>query len=215
MTRASVKRRAQCAPLEGSNKRGGKSERGRRERQDSSDSEQEVSTQTPELTRDTGRARTFTSPRGINLETKKADEDEEDSVSSLQSKSIQRDSIEVKLREMEERMKSMEARAARDRREGDDGSIVTAISAPENDVIMKENLRRFVSAKVFPSWKFIFKKDLLDKCVYAAVSKNYITLPPGFTQCQLADRYSKVVRTSLDGCRSNAQAAARKRYLSK
>jgi len=209
-TRASVKRGAQGAPLEGSNIRGGKNQRGRKERQESSDSEQEVSTQTPELARDTGRARTFTSPRGINL-----DGEQEDSVSSLQSKSIQRDSIEVKLREMEERMKSMEARAARDRREGDDGSIVTAISAPENDVIMKENLRRFVSAKVFPSWKFIFKKDLLDKCVYAAVSKNYITLPPGFTQGQLADRYSKVVRTSLDGCRSNAQAAARKRYLSK
>ena len=210
-TRPSNKRRAKNASqLDGSKRGGGRNQRGRAAIQESSDSEQGASNHTPELTDGS-----LTSPSGINLDTSEAGGDGEDTISSLQSKSIQRDSIEVKLREMEERMKSMEARAARDRREGDDGSIVTAISAPENDVIMKENLRRFVSAKVFPSWKFIFKKDLLDKCVYAAVSKNYITLPPGFTQGQLADRYSKVVRTSLDGCRSNAQAAARKRYLGK
>ena len=215
MNRTGSKRNATRLPLEGSG-RGGRKQRTRgSKKQDSSDSKQGVSDRTPELIRDTGPDLTCTSPSGIDLETGEAGGDGEDSVSSLQSKSVQQNSIEVKLREMEERMKSMEARAARDRREGDDGSVVTAISAPENDMIMKENLRRFVSAKVFPSWKFIFKKDLLDKCVYAAVSKNYITLPPGFTQCQLADRYSKVVRTSLDGCRSNAQAAARKRYLSK
>jgi hypothetical protein len=82
--------------------------------------------------------------------------------------------------------------------------------------MLKENLRKFVAAKVFPSWKFIFKKDLLEKCVVSAVDKGFITLPPGYEDSQLlAERYSQSVRVCLDGCRANAQTAARKRYLSK
>jgi hypothetical protein len=116
-------------------------------------------------------------------------------------------------RMIEERLRCMEERV----NEGGGVSVVSAasIAPPANERILKENLRKFVAAKVFPSWKFIFKKDKLGRCVTAAISKSYITLPPGFNENQLADLYSQTVRASLDGCRANAQTTARKRYLSK
>jgi hypothetical protein len=77
--------------------------------------------------------------------------------------------------------------------------------------MLKENLCKFVAAKVFPSWKFIFKKDLLEKCVVSAVDKGFITLPPGYED----SRYSPSVQACLDGRRANAQTRARKRYLNK
>jgi hypothetical protein len=91
----------------------------------------------------------------------------------------------------------------------------SVLPAPANDNMLKENLRKFVAVKVFPSWKFIFKKDFLEKCVVSAVDMGFFTLPPGYEDSQLAEHYSQSVQTCLDGCRVNAQTAARKRYLSK
>jgi hypothetical protein len=113
----------------------------------------------------------------------------------------------------EERLRCMEERV----KEGGGVSVVSAASMapPANERILKENLRKFVAAKVFPSWKFIFRKDKLGRCVTAAVSESHMTLPPGFNENQLADLCSQTVRASLDGCRANAQTTARKRHLSK
>jgi hypothetical protein len=94
-------------------------------------------------------------------------------------------------------------------------SGASVLPNPANENMLKDNLRRFVASKVFPNWKFIFKKELLGKCVVSAIEKGFITLPPGYEESQLAERYSHFVRASLDGCRANAQTAARKRYLSK
>jgi hypothetical protein len=155
------------------------------------------------------RAGTSTSPSGLDLVTEVHGQGG-DGVSSLREGSVQNTEMEEKWRMIEVRVKSMEERQGG----------VTVVSAgatmettPENEMILKENLRKFVTSKVFPSWKFIFKKELLEKCVVAAVSKSYITVPPGFDQIQLAERYSQTVRACLDCCRANAQTAARKRYL--
>jgi hypothetical protein len=152
------------------------------------------------------------SPSGLNLETENNGQGE-DSVSSLQEgSSVLNNNMEEKWRMIEDRIKSVEDRQG-------EVSVVsagaTSATSPENEKILKENLRRFVTTKVFPSWKFIFKKELLEKCVVAAVSKSYITVPPGFDQIKLAERYGQTVRACLDGCRANAQTAARKRYLGK
>ena len=152
------------------------------------------------------------SPSGLNFETENNGQGE-DSVSSLQEgSSVLNNNMEEKWRMIEDRIKSVEDRQG-------EVSVVsagaTSATSPENEKILKENLRRFVTTKVFPSWKFIFKKELLEKCVVAAVSKSYITVPPGFDQIKLAERYGQTVRACLDGCRANAQTVARKRYLGK
>ena len=164
--------------------------------------------------------RSRTSPGGLDLETADTAGEVQDGVSSLQDdSSVQHNLMEEKWKKLDERLQSMEDKdTSRDRRMGE-VSVVSGggaeISPPENEMILKENLRKFVAGKVFPSWKFIFKKELLEKCVVAAVGKSFITIPPGFNQNQLAERYSQIVRGCLDGCRANAQTAARKRYLSK
>jgi len=91
----------------------------------------------------------------------------------------------------------------------------STISAPESKLMPRENLRKFVAAKVFPSWKFIFKKSLPEKRALAAVGKSHITVPPGCDENQLAQHCSQMARARLDGCRASAQTAARKRCLSK
>ena len=139
---------------------------------------------------------------------------EETDVSSIQyGESVTNTIDQDKWRMMEERLKSME-----DRVKGGGGvSVVSGstITPPVNDRILKENLRKFVAAKVFPNWKFIFKKEKLELCVMSAITKGFITVPPGFEESKLAYLYSATVRACLDGCRANAQTAARKRYLSK
>jgi hypothetical protein len=145
-------------------------------------------------------------------------EEAEDGVSSLQEgSSVQRNIMEEKWRVLEERLHEMEERETRDKRVGE-ASVVSgggsAISTPENELMLRENLRKFVVAKVFPSWNFIFKKNLLEKCVLAAVGKSHITVPPGCDENQLAQRCSQMVRACLDGCRANAQTAAKKGHLS-
>ena len=158
------------------------------------------------------------SPEEIDLETGATGE-VDDGVSSLQDgSSVQHNLMEEKWKNIDERLQTMEDWGTRERRM-EEVSVVSGagaeISPPENEKILKENLRKFVAGKVFPSWKFIFRQNILEKCVVAAVGKSYITLPPGFNQKQLAERYSQVVRVCLDGCRANAQTAGRKRYLSK
>jgi hypothetical protein len=138
-------------------------------------------------------------------------------VSSIHNgESVTNTNDQERWRLMEERMRSMEERVRGDRGEGG-ASVVSGatVTAPPNERILKENLRKFVAAKVFPSWKFIFKKDKLQLCVISAISKSYMTVPPGFEGNQLADLYAPTVRACLDGCRANAQSTARKRYLSK
>jgi hypothetical protein len=157
------------------------------------------------------RPRAHNSPSGLELETEH-DSQGGDGVSSIQEGSVQRNGMEEKWKMIEDRLKCMEERQGSISVVSGGGTIMTP---PENEMTLKENLRKFVISKVFPSWKFIFNKRLLEKCVVAAVSKSYITLPPGFDKWQLAERYSQMVRSCLDGCRANAQSAARKRYLSK
>ena len=89
------------------------------------------------------------------------------------------------------------------------------VSHSTDEKIIKENLRKFVAAKIFPSWKFIFKKEQLSLCIVTAVKKGYITVPAGFKVSALTSLYSPTVRACLDGCRANAQTCARKRYLGK
>ena len=144
------------------------------------------------------------------------DDEGEEELSSLQDGSVQQNLMEAMWKKMEERLKSMEDRE--ERRLGEVsvvGGVEVPVESPESEMILKENLRKFITAKAFPSWQFIFKKNQLGKCVLAAVSKSYITIPPGYEQYQFAERYSQMVRACLDGCRANAQTAARKRYLSK
>jgi hypothetical protein len=144
--------------------------------------------------------------------------DGEDSMSDLQTgesvtKNTSGPANDSDWGKMMERMKTME-----DVINGGGVSVVSGdkkVTPPTNERITKENLRKFVTGKVFPSWKFIFKKEELQKCVVSAINKGYITVPPGYEDCQLAKHYSPTVRACLDGCRANAQSAARKRYLSK
>ena len=141
--------------------------------------------------------------------------EQEGSISSIQDESLTVNS-EAKMRSLEGRINTMEAEFHKNQNEGQ-LSVVSGntVAPPSNEKLMVENLRTFVAAKVFPSWKFIFKKELLLNCVASAISKHFITVPPGFDTSQLAERYCTTVRASLDGCRANAQTAARKRCLSK
>jgi hypothetical protein len=99
------------------------------------------------------------------------------------------------------------------------GSVVSAMTAsamtPEYESFVRENLRRFVTERVFPSWKFIFKPGLLSQVVLLAISKTIITLPPGMSEAYMEEQYRHTVRVGLDGCRANAQTIARQRYIGK
>ena len=119
-------------------------------------------------------------------------------------------------RRMEERLRTMEEKVKNSMVDGG-VSVVSesTVSRPTDENIIKENLRKFVAAKVFPSWKFLFKKEQLSLCVVSAVKKGYVTVPAGFRESDLASLYSPTVRTCIDGCRANAQTCARKRYLGK
>jgi hypothetical protein len=116
---------------------------------------------------------------------------------------------------MLERMRTMEEMV---RRGMNDGGVSMAsgdtVTPPTNERMTKENLRKFVTGKVFPSWKFIFKKEELEKCLMSAIKNGCITKPPGHEDCQLAKHHSSTVRACPDGCRANAQSVARKRHLS-
>jgi hypothetical protein len=145
------------------------------------------------------------------------DSPEHTDVSSLyHGESVTNTVDQERWRIIEKRMKSMEDRV---RGGGDEGGVSkvsgATLTPPVNGRMLKENLRKFVAAKVFPNWKFIFKKEKLGDCVLSAISKGYITTPPGFEPSQLEQLYGPTVRGCLDGCRANAQTTARKRYLSK
>ena len=78
-------------------------------------------------------------------------------------------------RRLEERLQSAEERETRDKRAGKASAVSgdgSTISAPESELMPRENLRKFVAAKVFPSWKLIFKKSLLEKCVGCGGQKS-------------------------------------------
>lgn len=155
------------------------------------------------------------SPPNMQVETTEmSDYAGRDGVSSInQGESV---TDQDRWKKMEDWMKNMEERVDRGKDDGGVSVVSGATSTPPaNERILKENLRKFVGAKVFPSWKFIFKKEKLGMCVISAIGKSYITTPPGFEERQLAELYGPTIRTCLDGCRANAQTAARKRYLSK
>ena len=124
--------------------------------------------------------------------TKMYPREHEGSVSSIQE-SVDINSDE-KMKSLEGRIKNMEAVFQRKQNEGE-LSVVSGSSVlpPSNDKLTVENLRTFVAAKVFPSWKFIFKKELLVNCVASAISKHFITVPPGYDHSQLAERYCTTV----------------------
>jgi hypothetical protein len=133
-------------------------------------------------------------------------------VSSTQESIVQRNDMEWKWKMIEDRLRWMEERQGGIGVVSGGGTVKMPL---ENEMMLKENLRKFVISKVFPSWMFIFNKRLLEKCVAAAVNKSHIITPPGFDKWQLAERCSQMVRSCLDGCRANAQSGARKRHLSK
>jgi hypothetical protein len=99
------------------------------------------------------------------------------------------------------------------------GSVVSAMTAstvtPEYESFVRENLRRFVMERVFPSWKFIFKPGPLGQVVLLAISKKIITLPPGMSEAYMEEQYRHTIRVGLDGCRANAQTIARRRCIGK
>ena len=96
------------------------------------------------------------------------------------------------------------------RRAADEASVT---SDPRLDDSVKENLRRFVADRVFPKFKFIFDKETLGQVVEMALTNKYITQPDGWGLTSMKKTYSRSVRSYLDGCRANAQAVARKKYL--
>ena len=141
-----------------------------------------------------------------------------DGVSSIQQGSVTNPIDLETLQRMEERIRMMEEKVKTSMVDGGGVSVVSETSVltrPTDEKIIKENLRKFVAVKVFPSWKFIFKKEQLSLCVVSAVKKGYITMPAGYKLGDLSELYSQTVRASLDGCRANAQTCARKRYLGK
>ena len=141
-----------------------------------------------------------------------------DGVSSIQQGSVTNPIDLETLQRMEERIRMMEEKVKTSMVDGGGVSVVSETSEltrPTDEKIIKENLRKFVAVKVFPSWKFIFKKEQLGLCVVSAVKKGYITMPAGYKLGDLSELYSQTVRACLDGCRANSQTCARKRYLGK
>ena len=90
-------------------------------------------------------------------------------------------------RMMEERIETMEEKASKSADEGGESvASGAAVTRPGNERSMKENLRKFVAAKAFLSWKFILKKDRLGSCIVLAINKSHVMVPPGFKERQLA-----------------------------
>jgi hypothetical protein len=209
--------------MSGRNKRAGDQQKGRsgkgrrnalKEQEESDDEDscedREEDKKTKQVTKRISSGRTGRLPASPK------DSPEHTDVSSLHpGESVTNTVDQERWRFIEQRMKSMEDRV----RGGDEGGVSVVSGAtltpPVNGRMLKENLRKFVAAKVFPNWKFIFKKEKLGDCVLSAISKGYITTPPGFEPSQLEQLYGPTVRGCLDGCRANAQTTARKRYLSK
>ena len=96
------------------------------------------------------------------------------------------------------------------RRAADEASVM---SDPRLDDSVKENLRRFVADRVFPEFKFTFDKETLGQVVEMALTNKCITQPDGWGLTSMKKTHSRSVRSYLDGCRANAQAVARKKYL--
>ena len=118
-------------------------------------------------------------------------------------------SLESRIEAMvNERMQAMEE--SWKRRAADEASVM---SDPRLDDSVKENLRRFVADRVFPKFKFIFDKETLGQVVEMALTNKHITQPDGWGLTSMKKTYSRSVRSYLDGCRANAQAVARKKYL--
>jgi hypothetical protein len=137
----------------------------------------------------------------------------DDGVSSIQGSMTNPIDLET-WRRMEERLRMMEEKVKTSMADGGVSVVseTSLLTRPTDEKIIKENLRKFVAEKVFPSWKFIFKKEQLSLCVVSTVKKGYITVPAGFKMCDLTDLDSQTVRACLDGCRANSQTCARKRY---
>jgi hypothetical protein len=140
----------------------------------------------------------------------------DDGVSSMQGSMTNPIDLET-WRRMEERLRMMEEKVKTSMADGGVSVVseTSLLTRPTDEKIIKENLRKFVAVKVFPSWKFIFKKEQLSLCVVSAVKKGHITVPAGFKMCDLTDLCSQTVRACLDGCRANSQTCARKRCLGK
>ena len=118
-------------------------------------------------------------------------------------------SLESRIEAMvNERIQAMEE--SWKRRAADEASV---ISDPRLDDSVKENLRRFVADRVFPKFKFIFDKETLGQVVEMALTNKHITQPDGWGLTSMKKTCSRSVRSYLDGCRANAQAVARKKYL--
>jgi hypothetical protein len=139
-----------------------------------------------------------------------------DGVSSMQGSMTNPIDLET-WRRMEERLRMMEEKMKTSMADGGVSVVseTSLLTRPTDEKIIKENLRKFVAVKAFPSWKFIFKKEQLSLCVVSAVKKGYITVPAGFKMCDLTDLYSQTVRACLDGCRAYSQTGTRKRCLGK
>ena len=118
-------------------------------------------------------------------------------------------SLESRIEAMvNERMQAMEE--SWKRRAADEASVT---SDPRLDDSVKENLRRFVADRVFPKFKFMFDKETLGQVVEMALTNKCITQPDGWGLTSMKKTHSRSVRSHLDGCRANAQAVARKKYL--
>ena len=91
------------------------------------------------------------------------------------------------------------------------------VTPSANERVLKENLRKFVAAKMLLSWKLIFKKDRLGTRVVTAINESFVTVPPGFKECQLAELRVRTVHglVFMDAEQTRAQTAARTRHLSK
>ena len=94
-------------------------------------------------------------------------------------------------------------------------SGLNGASIKKPEVLVNDHLRKFVAEKIFPGWKFIFNKEKLGRVVSAAVKQGYITKPDGVGEEEMRECYRRSVRTCLDGCRHNAQSAARRRFIGK
>jgi hypothetical protein len=129
-----------------------------------------------------------------------------------------KEAMESELAKMRKKLELMEAQLLL-KKTPEGMSVVSEMTAStvsvEFEAFAKENIRRFVTDKVFPKWKFIFKAGLLGDIVKSAITNKYITVPPGVSTAWMEDKYRPTVRSALDGCRANAQTIARRRYIGK
>ena len=140
----------------------------------------------------------------------------EEAVSDLQDNSSVHDQHRQQIAAIQLQMTLMQEELKKNQNYGG-ASMVSGGSIVDDTTtkIIGIGLRNFVAEKIFPGWKFIFKKEKLGRVVLAAMKHGYVSKPGGVEDSYMEENFGQTVRNCLDRCRANAQSGARKRFLSK